>query len=161
MAEAQSLTQKQADVIALVYQGLSSKEIALRLGISPATVDQRADGARRKLGAGTRIEAARIFAAQNNISERFVYGPFLLTGQPDKGPSLQPPQDELRFEDSLTFDQRASWDRDRSWRVPEFKPRDFGIVSRLLMIVGLAVLIMLAVAEGLRLSKSLGVMFTA
>lgn len=60
MADANALTAKQAEVLELVYDGLNSKEIALRLGIAPATVDQRADGARRKLGASTRIEAARI-----------------------------------------------------------------------------------------------------
>lgn len=161
MAPEKALTQKQAEVLAFVYQGLSSKEIALRLGISPATVDQRADGARRKLGAATRIEAARIHAARNNISERFIYSPPPLTGDQRQAPSPEPPRDSLRFEDSVTFDQRASWDRDRSWRVPEFEPRDFGIASRLVIIVGLAVLIMLAVAESLRLADSLGVMFTA
>ena len=45
------------------------------LGISPFTVDQRLDAARRKLRAPTRKDAAKIFAAMEsgNLSEPFVY----------------------------------------------------------------------------------------
>jgi DNA-binding CsgD family transcriptional regulator len=69
------LTDGQKDCLRLVDQLLTSKEIARQLQISPFTVDQRLDAARRKLGATTRKEAARMFAAQELavLSEDFVY----------------------------------------------------------------------------------------
>jgi DNA-binding CsgD family transcriptional regulator len=49
--------------LALVDQHLSSKEIALKLGISPHTVDQRVRQALQILGVEKRGEAARLVAA--------------------------------------------------------------------------------------------------
>ena len=57
------LTPGQLDCLALVYQHLSSKEIAVRLGISPHTVDQRIRQALHLLGVERRGEAARLVAA--------------------------------------------------------------------------------------------------
>lgn len=57
------LSQGQIDCLLLVNQHLNSKEISLRLGISPHTVDQRIRGALEKLGVERRGEAARLVAA--------------------------------------------------------------------------------------------------
>jgi DNA-binding CsgD family transcriptional regulator len=57
------LSQGQIDCLLLVDQHHSSKEIAVRLGISPHTVDQRIRGALEKLGVDRRGEAARLVAA--------------------------------------------------------------------------------------------------
>ncbi|RIX32170.1 helix-turn-helix domain-containing protein [Sphingomonas edaphi] len=57
------LSQGQVDCLLLVNQHHSSKEIAVRLGISSHTVDQRIRGALEKLGVERRGEAARIVAA--------------------------------------------------------------------------------------------------
>jgi len=54
------LSQGQIDCLLLVDQHHSSKEIAVRLGISPHTVDQRIRGALEKLGVDRRGEAARL-----------------------------------------------------------------------------------------------------
>jgi DNA-binding CsgD family transcriptional regulator len=69
------LTEGQKDCLRLVDDHHTSKEIARILGISPFTVDQRLDAARRKLQAVTRRDAAKIFAAMENgnLSEPFVY----------------------------------------------------------------------------------------
>jgi DNA-binding CsgD family transcriptional regulator len=69
------LTEGQKACLRLVVQHNTSKEIARTLGISPFTVDQRLDAARRKLNAGSRIDAAKIFDAmeRNDIYEPFVY----------------------------------------------------------------------------------------
>ena len=74
------LTDGQKDCLRLVDDHLTSKEIARILAISPFTVDQRLDAARRKLGAPNRVEAARAFAAidQGILSERLVYHPSAL-----------------------------------------------------------------------------------
>jgi DNA-binding CsgD family transcriptional regulator len=57
------LSTGQVECLLLVNQHLSSKEIAVRLGISPHTVDQRIRGSLEKLGVERRGEAARIVAA--------------------------------------------------------------------------------------------------
>jgi DNA-binding CsgD family transcriptional regulator len=57
------LSQGQIECLLLVDQHHSSKEIAVRLGISPHTVDQRIRGALEKLGVERRGEAARMVAA--------------------------------------------------------------------------------------------------
>ena len=57
------LSQGQIDCLLLVDKHHSSKEIAVRLGISPHTVDQRVRGALEKLGVERRGEAARLVAA--------------------------------------------------------------------------------------------------
>lgn len=81
------LTEGQKACLRLVEQHHTSKEIARTLGISPFTVDQRLDAARRKLNAASRIEAAKIFAAldQNGISQRFVYETSMLESTDDAG----------------------------------------------------------------------------
>ncbi|MBJ7254383.1 MAG: helix-turn-helix transcriptional regulator [Sphingomonadaceae bacterium] len=69
------LTEGQKACLRLVGQHHTSKEIARTLGISPFTVDQRLDAARRKLDAASRIDAAKIFDAmeRNAIYQPFVY----------------------------------------------------------------------------------------
>ena len=56
------LSQGQIECLLLVDRHHSSKEIAVRLGISPHTVDQRIRGALEKLGVERRGEAARMVA---------------------------------------------------------------------------------------------------
>lgn len=69
------LTEGQKACLRLVDDHHTSKEIARKLGISPFTVDQRLDSARRKLRAASRKDAAKMFAAieRGDISEPFVY----------------------------------------------------------------------------------------
>lgn len=57
------LSPGQIECLLLVDRHHSSKEIAVRLGISPHTVDQRIRGALEKLGVERRGEAARMVAA--------------------------------------------------------------------------------------------------
>ena len=76
-----SLTSKQRDVLDLLIQHKTSKEISRTLGISPHTVDQRIMLARAKLGVVTRGEVAQAYrrlvadaAPNTGIYERSVYG---------------------------------------------------------------------------------------
>ena len=62
----------------MVAAHMTSKEIARALKISPYTVDQRLDAARRKLNVTSRKEAALLFAQserESGLSEGFVYEP--------------------------------------------------------------------------------------
>ncbi len=71
------LTEGQKNCLRLVDDLLTSKEIARKLGISPFTVDQRLDSARKKLHAQSRKEAAKIYLAMEtrSLSEPIVYDP--------------------------------------------------------------------------------------
>jgi DNA-binding CsgD family transcriptional regulator len=59
------LSEGQRDCLILVDQHMSSKEIAVRLGISPHTVDQRIRQALQILGVERRGEAARMIATSS------------------------------------------------------------------------------------------------
>ncbi len=59
----EQLTARERDCLRLVARGMSSKEIALELGLSPLTVDGYLKEAVRTLGAATRREAARMLIA--------------------------------------------------------------------------------------------------
>lgn len=57
-----ALTNSQRLCLRLVNEGMSSKEIAIRTGLTPRTVDQYINRAAQSLGASNRREAARTLA---------------------------------------------------------------------------------------------------
>ena len=59
---AATLPEHQRVCLRMVLEHKSSKEIALELGISPHTVDQRVKAAMQTLGVGSRVAAARLLA---------------------------------------------------------------------------------------------------
>jgi DNA-binding CsgD family transcriptional regulator len=69
-----TLTEMQRQCLRLVILHFSSKDIARELNLSPHTVDNHVKAAMQKLGAVSRFEAARIYAAhdvtQNANDER-------------------------------------------------------------------------------------------
>ena len=69
------LTQGQLDCLLLVDQHLSSKEIAVKLGISPHTVDQRIRQALQILGVERRNQAARLVARDREPYQRLIHQP--------------------------------------------------------------------------------------
>ena len=67
------LTAKQREVLDLLIEHKTSKEIARLLGISPHTVDQRIFFAKEKLGAASRNEAAAAYRRLVGVSGRTTY----------------------------------------------------------------------------------------
>lgn len=76
------LSAGQLDCLRLVDQHLSSKEIAVELGISPHTVDQRIRGALQILGVERRTQAARLVAQVSGPYQRLIHqSPHVEPGQ--------------------------------------------------------------------------------
>ncbi len=88
------LSPGQLDCLRLVDQHLSSKEIAVELGISPHTVDQRVRGALHRLGVERRSQAARLVAQLDGPYQRLIHQPPHVepgepAGQSDEAVSIQ------------------------------------------------------------------------
>ncbi len=91
------LTAKQREVLDLLIEHKTSKEIARHLRISPHTVDQRIQFAKEKLGASSRNEAAAVYrrlvelCGQLTHEESRIVGPEFATQSAlgtQAGPSL-------------------------------------------------------------------------
>jgi DNA-binding CsgD family transcriptional regulator len=81
------LSEGQLDALLLVDQHLSSKEIAIELGISPHTVDQRIRGALHILGVERRSQAARLVAQFHPPYQRLIHqSPHIEGGEPQGHP---------------------------------------------------------------------------
>jgi hypothetical protein len=60
-----------------------------------------------------------------------------------------------RFEDSMAFDARASWDRKPVWLRPGLKPSDLGIGGKLLVMLGGAAAIMMVAVLSMAFADAL------
>jgi len=88
------LTAGQLDCLRLVDQHLSSKEIAVELGISSHTVDQRVRQALATLGVERRAQAARLVAQHSGPYQRLIHqSPYIEggagTGHPEAAVGIQ------------------------------------------------------------------------
>jgi DNA-binding CsgD family transcriptional regulator len=159
-----ALTQKQRDVLDLLVQFKTSKEISRILHISPHTVDQRVEAAKTKLGASSRPELALIYRAllgsvssgeasqiSSAISERLTYEESHVA-DPDVsvqfrsrvGPAIVPPGDpepgNWVVPDNVEDEIRV---------VPELFDGRWGTFARLVSILAITVLICVAFLGGL------------
>lgn len=151
------LTEKEREVLELVHARLSSKEIGLRLNLSRKTVDQRLDNARGKLGAPTRMAAARLYADLAGIPERFPCAPFPVSEPPSDQPerARAPTDATYTFGDSMTFTSELPWHRSRPSVAPEFWALRLGALPRLAIILAGAVGLLVLVLLGLSLSEGM------
>lgn len=72
------LTVKQREALDLLLEHKTSKEISRNLGISPHTVDQRIEAAKRRLGATTRGELAQLYIRLRKTSGRLTHEEMLI-----------------------------------------------------------------------------------
>lgn len=177
------LTAKQCECLELVLCHLTSKQIAQRLGISPHTVNQRLDGARKALGANTRLDAAVKYAKSKGIPESLVYHapegeedrkdsmayedglPHRTVYDPEALASLDRVPVEigqpdgsgyLILEDSSQQMRSAPWDNDAVLRPFAGALAETNeTVRRLAMILGLSVLMMMVIIVGIAVAESL------
>lgn len=151
------LTDKQRQVLDLLIQHKTSKEIARRLSISPHTVDQRIQFAKEKLGANTRSEAAVTYRrlvetyGQVTYDESGIADADPIADQTD-GPQGPLPVSSLR----QRFRSRPSHGPEADFQVvPELFDGRFGTLIRLGTIFAIALFLVLVVLGGLAIFSEL------
>jgi DNA-binding CsgD family transcriptional regulator len=151
------LTGKQREVLDLLIEHKTSKEISRSLGISPYTVDQRINLARTKLGLGSRNQVAQEYRRLLQTYEQSVYQkldvaavaiPLDGDGRGKFEALLTLPQAELAIPGRTTlFKERDSVEDFRA--CPELLDGQWGTLARLGVIAGLALIMMFVVLGGL------------
>ena len=143
-----SLSEKHHVTLKLAASHLTSKEIALELGVAPVTIDKRIESVRKQLGSLARPELLRLYSAWCHTYDQAIDQPIILGEPARSGQSSEPLRDGMAysFEDSITFDARSPWDRHPTWRRPGLKPSDLGISGKLIvMLIGAVAIMMVAV----------------
>jgi len=159
----ESLTAKQHEALELASCHLTSKQIAQQLGVAPVTIDKRIEAVRAKLGAIPRTSLLRMYVEWRDHDDQTIGDPIILgaTGYSGSGNSGQPSGTAFIFEDSLTFDARAAWERGTEWRRPGFTPSDLGIVGKLLFMLAGAVAMLMVAVLSMAFAAALMSMFAA
>ncbi len=93
------LTEGQLDCLRLVAQHLSSKEIAVELGISPHTVDQRIRQSLHTLGVSRRAQAARLVSQQGGTYQRLIHQSPYIEAKPAAGDQDATVSNQIRHAD--------------------------------------------------------------
>lgn len=76
------LTQKQKDVLELLIKHSTSKEISKELGISPHTVYQRIESAKRRLGVTRRRDLVQAYLSHKRACDQLTYEEFHMAKPP-------------------------------------------------------------------------------
>lgn len=152
-----SLTERQHATLALAARHLTSKQIALEMGVAPVTIDKRIEAVRARLGSIPRPDLLRLYGEWIDAYERAIDEPIILGGAAGNrsNPAAQPVEFALRFDDSITFDARASWDRKSDWLRPGLKPSDLGVGGKLLVMLGGAAAIMMVAVLSMAFAHAL------
>ncbi|MBX7496999.1 helix-turn-helix transcriptional regulator [Qipengyuania sp. 6B39] len=142
-----SLTDKQHEALRLVCRHYTSKQIALELGVSPVTIDKRIEGIRAKLEMMPRVDIARHYAAWSQDYDRPIDDPTIVAESAVMTPRAapQPPDFSLPLADALSFDGRASWDRESPAVRPRLSPEDLGPAGKLLFLLAGAIALLAVV----------------
>jgi DNA-binding CsgD family transcriptional regulator len=176
VAEPITLTSKQRDVLDLLLDHMTSKEIAIQLDISPHTVDQRIGIARRKLGASSRSQLVLKYRALQEAEPR-------PSVTPETTPTaLEPIYEETVYQNSDIADpapdllkqstggtemsyslpseagaqSRFNNGIDRDLRVvPEIFDGAYGTYARICVILAIATLILFVMLGGLTMFSQL------
>ena len=146
------LTAKQHEAVNLLIQHKTSKEISRILEISPHTVDQRIEAAKKKFGVETRGQLAQAYLAAFPIGERLTYENSHIAE-----PSLGEESSVLDEPESLRtmLDPNWSGQRDPYWHprryqiVHEMFFGPMGTIYRLATIVIMAAVLVVTVLGGI------------
>jgi len=156
------LTPKQHEVLRLVAENRTSKEIAWDLGISESAVNQRIEGVRSRTGSPPRAELARTYrlylyelqAACSPLPDKN----FQLSDGADTAASTGQDErlDQFGLADALTFNVAAPWQAERRLRiVPEVLDGANAGLSRTAAMVAIALGMLLLAMVGLGVVRAL------
>jgi DNA-binding CsgD family transcriptional regulator len=156
----EALTEKQHEALVLACAHLTSKQIAIKLGVAPVTIDKRIDGVRAKLGSLSRVELLHLYQRWQDGYDRIIPDPIILPRHSQIAAQDEPQVAEhiYHFEDSVTFDARTSWDRSFGLLRPGIRPSDLGVSGKLLAMLAGSVAILMAVVLSLAVVTSLETM---
>ena len=153
------LTAKQREVLDLLIEHKTSKEIGRELGISPHTVDQRIQFAKEKLGANSRSEVAQLYRQLIEICGQLTYQDSRIAAsaaEADNGHGTQAgPLSALSRRRERTYpDQPRETEQDYPV-VPELFEGRYGTLIRLGAIIVIAVFLVFLVLGGLAIFSTL------
>jgi DNA-binding CsgD family transcriptional regulator len=158
------LTDKQQDALNLLIQHKTSKEISRILGVSPHTVDQRIDSARRKLGVASRGELAQTYRQLLMVCERLTYEETHIAEQRDFDETSIPDitDTSAALLDPNWSKQEMQKDKAGSYQViPELFSGPKGTAWRLVAILVIAVMLVVTVLGGIAIFVQLTEILTA
>lgn len=159
-----ALTDKQRQVLDLLIEYKTSKEIAKHLAISPHTVDQRIEFAKRKLGARSRQDLAVQYRQMVEIYDHLTYefsriGHHAIPMDEDSGNEAEqalllthPNPTKMGEQAVRTGDYRV---------VPEMFDGRYGTLARIGLIVATAALLIFIAIGGLALFSQLSEVFAS
>jgi DNA-binding CsgD family transcriptional regulator len=158
------LTAKQREVLDLLIEHKTSKEIARQLGISPHTVDQRIQFAKEKLGAASRSEVAQLYRRLIEICGQLTYQESRIVSSAaiaDNEPGTQAgPLTALRRRERTYPAQPRQAETDYAV-VPELFEGRYGTLIRLGAIIAIAVFLVFLVLGGLAIFSELSELMAA
>jgi len=158
------LTPKQREVLDLLIEHKTSKEIGRQLGISPHTVDQRIQFAKEKLGAASRSEVAQLYRRLVEICGQLTYQDSRIAAaaaEADNGLRTQAgPLSALMRRERTRPDQPREQESDYPV-VPELFEGRYGTLIRLGAIIAIAVFLVILVLGGLAILSQLSELMAA
>ena len=158
------LTAKQREVLDLLIEHKTSKEIARQLGISPHTVDQRIQFAKEKLGASSRSEVAQLYRRLVEICGQLTYQESRIASPApvaENGSGTQAgPLTAFRRRERTYPGQPRETETDYAV-VPELFEGRYGTLMRLGAIIAIAVFLVFLVLGGLAIFSQLSELMAA
>ena len=153
------VTKKQREVLDLLLEQRTTKEMAHFLGVSPSAIDQRIDALRRRAGDVTRAELTRLWRDhRSGTCDRIPCENSQLPPHPAALHST--PQDAergiFRFDDVAGFAPSAPWNSHEPLVVPEALDGSDAASNRIWLGIKIAVGMLASVLIGLAVFSEVG-----
>jgi DNA-binding CsgD family transcriptional regulator len=154
------VTEKEREVLDLLIEFKSNKQIARDLGVSENTIDKRLQAIRSKLGTRDRNDTARVYAAVTSGLGKSVSGFPAISDQPWSSQTTQRDRvapDPLTLQDSMPFTRIAPWEGDWAQsRGLEAIGDRLGPAWRIALVVSIAALLAVVIVACLTIVRQLG-----
>lgn len=146
------LTTKQREALDLLIQHKTSKEISRILGISPHTVDQRIEAAKRKFAVATRGELAQAYRGTLPMGQQMTYGNSYMAADslhPESSISDEPDRPNALLDPKWSGRPEPDEAQKGYQVIPELFSGPSGTIYRLAAIVVMAFLLVVVLLGGI------------